>query len=138
MISLLAKTFSLKVIKAAILSIDTYEQHMIEVGNKNKKNKNKDRCNHCNHMSMQSLLGANHHLTLCHMAKSFILPEETKERINKFSIGYMIIQILNINKLFIEQVNKFTKSTFGAITQHYVQTTLAKKENRSVIIINVL
>ena len=32
-ISLLAKKFSLKVIKTVILSIDTYEQDMIEVGN---------------------------------------------------------------------------------------------------------
>ena len=38
-ISLLSKNFSLKVIKAVILSIDTYKQDMIEVGNQGKKSK---------------------------------------------------------------------------------------------------
>ena len=82
---------------------------MIEVGEKNQKNRNKDRWNHCNHMPMQSLLGANHHLTLCHMAKSFVRLDETKERINRFFIGYMIIPTLNINKLLKERVNKCIK-----------------------------
>ena len=36
-ISLLAKNFSLKVIKAVILSIDTYKQDMLSVGNEKKK-----------------------------------------------------------------------------------------------------
>ena len=55
MISLLAKTFSLKVIKAVILYIDTYKQDILPVGNK--KNPAKDKCNHCDHMPMLSLLG---------------------------------------------------------------------------------
>ena len=36
-ISLLAKTFSLKVIQAVIFSINTYKQDMITVGENNKK-----------------------------------------------------------------------------------------------------
>ena len=55
---------------------------------------------------MQSLLGTNHRQPLFHMAKSYIWIEETKELINKFSIGYMINPKLNINKAFREQVNK--------------------------------
>ena len=39
-ISLLAKHLSLKVVKEVILSINTYEQDMIEVWNENKKVKN--------------------------------------------------------------------------------------------------
>ena len=36
-ISLLAKKFSLRVLKSVILSIDTYKQDLIEVGNDNQK-----------------------------------------------------------------------------------------------------
>ena len=55
-------------------------------------------------MTMESLLGTNHCLTLFHMAKSFIWIEETKELINEFYIGYMINPKLNINKAFRKQV----------------------------------
>ena len=74
---------------------------MIEVGNENKQIKNKDRCNNCNNMPLQSLLGDNHRLPLFHMDKRFIWIEETKERINRFQIVYMINPTLNINKAFI-------------------------------------
>ena len=46
------------------------------------------------------MLGDNHCLPLFYMAKSFICIEETKERINEFSIGYMINPKFNINKAF--------------------------------------
>ena len=70
-----------KLIKAFILSIDTYEQDMIAVGYQ-KKNQNQDEWNHLNNMPRQSLLGAYHRLPLSHMYKSYICLEETKERIN--------------------------------------------------------
>ena len=60
------------------------------------------------------------------MAKHFIWIEETEERINDFLIGYMINPTLNITKIFIEQVNKCMKTTFGAITQPHIQITLEK------------
>ena len=50
-------------------------------------------------MLMQSLLGAYHFLPLIQMAKRF-LNERKKERINEFSIGYMINPTLNIKKSF--------------------------------------
>ena len=50
--SLSAKNFLLKVTQAVILTIDTYEQEKIAVGNENKKIKNRDRWNYCNHMPM--------------------------------------------------------------------------------------
>ena len=87
---------------------------------------------------MQSLFRDNHHPPLLHMARSFIWLEETKERINKFSIGYMINTTLSIKKSFIEQVNKCMKTTFCAITQPHIKTTLEKKEYNNVSIINVL
>ena len=77
-------------------------------------------------MPMQSLLGGNHRQPLLHMAKSLIWVEEIKQRIHEFSIGYMINPTLNINKAFKEQVTKFIKTTFGAITQPYIRNVLSK------------
>ena len=53
---------------------------------------------------MLSLLGANHRLPLFHMDKFFILLNETKTFINKFTIEYMINRNLNVDKTFREQV----------------------------------
>ena len=69
--SLLANNYSLKVTQAFIVSVNTYEQDMIEVGNE-KKIKTKDRLDYFNHVPMLSLLGENHRLPLFHMDKSFI------------------------------------------------------------------
>ena len=76
-ISLLSKEISLKVTKGVILSINTYKQDMIEVGNKGKK-KIEDGWNYCNNMPMLSLFGGNHRLPLFHMADSFIWINDTK------------------------------------------------------------
>ena len=64
---------------------------------------------------MKSLLGTNHRLPLFNMAKSFIWLEETKERIHEFSIVYMFNPKLNINKAFIEKVNKCMNTISGEI-----------------------
>ena len=56
-------------------------------------------------MIMLSLLWDNHRLTLFYMAKCFIWLEVTEERINEFSIEYMINPQFNNNKSFIEQVD---------------------------------
>ena len=71
---------------------------MIAIGNENKRTKNKDRCNYHHHIPTLSLLGVNHCLTLFHMAKHFIWINETKQRINEFTIGYMINKGLNVDK----------------------------------------
>ena len=89
-------------------------------------------------MPMQSLLGANNCLPLFHMAKSFIWIGETKEFFNDFLIGYMINPTLNINKAFIEQVNKCMKTPFGAITQPHIRTIYYITKIKRVSIINVL
>ena len=86
---------------------------------------------------MQSLFGANHPLPLSHMAKIYIWLEETKERINEFSNGYMINPTFNINKYFKDQVTKFMKTTFDAINQTHISNILSKKY-KSVRIITVL
>ena len=77
---------------------------MLEVGNENIKIKNKDRWNYCHRMPMLPLLGENHRLPLFHMDKRFIWLNEIKQRINEFTIGYMINTGLNVNKDFIEQM----------------------------------
>ena len=130
-ISLLAKQFSLKVTQAVIFSINTYKQDIITVGNKNQK-KFKDRWNYCNNIPMLSLFGANHRLPLFHMAKHFIWLNETKKRINEFTIGYMINPGLNINKAFREKVGKCMYTSFGEITQPFIKPTLLKN-NTSVL-----
>ena len=72
------------------------------------------------------------------MARSFILLEETKESINKFSIGYIINSRLNINKVFREQVHKCTNNKFGSSTKPFIKATLEEILNKRVSIINVL
>ena len=49
----------------------------------------------------------------------------------------MINPGLNVNKTFIEQVDKCMLTIFGAITQPFIKATLAKKY-KYVIINNVL
>ena len=68
------------------------------------------------------MLGTNHRLPLFHMAKRFIWIEETRERINYFSIGYIINTTLNIEKSFIEQMNKCMNNTFGETTKPHIIT----------------
>ena len=60
------------------------------------------------------------------MAKSYIWLEETKERINDFSIGYLINPALNITKTFKNQATKCMKTIFGAINQPHISKILSK------------
>ena len=71
-------------------------------------------------MHIQSLLGTHHNLLLSHMAKSYIWIEETNQRINEFSIGYMMNPNLSINKYFKEQVKICMKYIFGTMTQQHI------------------
>ena len=104
--------------------MNTYEQEMIEVDNKNERIRNKDIWNSCNHMPMFPLLGANHRLLLLNMKKRFIWIKETGERIDEFDFGYIINPNLHVNKSFIDQVEKCMNTTFGALTQNFIKTTL--------------
>ena len=76
---------------------------------------------------MLPLLGVNNCLPLFHKNKIFIWLEETKECINEFLIGYMINPNLNMNKPFRKKLDKCINTTL-----------VSKKENKSIIIINVL
>ena len=85
-------------------------------------------------MPMLSFLGANHPLPLFHMAKSFIWLNK-KKHIKEFKNRYMVNPNLNINKTFIEQVEKCMKITFGAITQHFIRALFLKKKTRVLTLI---
>ena len=49
---------------------------------------------------------------------------------NKFPIGYTINPKLNINKAFIEQVDKCMNNTFVPITQIFIRETSPKNKTR--------
>ena len=63
--------------------------YILAVGHQNKIIQTQYKWNNLNLMHIQSLLWTNHRLPLSHMDTSYIWLEETKERINEFSIGYM-------------------------------------------------
>ena len=87
-----------------MFDIDNHKKQTLAVGIENKRIENKDKWNQLNLIDIQYLLGNNHHLHLSHMTKSYIWLEETNQRINEFSIGYMMNPNFHENKVFREQV----------------------------------
>ena len=79
---------------------------------------------------MQSMLGTNHHLPLSHMAKSYIWLEEKNQRINEFSIGYMMNTNLIMNKVFKEQVKVCMKTRFYTSTMTNISKILLKPNTK--------
>ena len=77
-------------------------------------------------MDILSLLGTNNCLPLLHMAKSYIWLEETNQRINDFSIGYMMNTNLSMKKFFREQMKVFKKDTFFTETMTHISKILLK------------
>ena len=67
-------------------------------------------------MDIQYLLGTNNCLPLSHKDKGYIWLEETNQRINDFSIGYIMNPNLSIKKTFKEQVKVYLKTTFYTST----------------------
>ena len=86
-------------------------------------------------MDIQSRLGNYHRLPLSHMAKSYIWLEETNQRINEFSIGYMMNPNLSINKAFKEQVKIYMKTTFATTTQSHISKILLKPDTRVLALV---
>ena len=128
-ISLLAKNLSLKVIKAVILSIETYKQDILSVGKHNKKIQSKTNgiiviiclCYHC-----WGLITVYPYFIWLKV----LFGLRKKERINEFSIGYMINPKSNINKSLREKLFKCMNNIFGPINQPYIKATLSKKTTR--------
>ena len=100
----------------------------------NKTIKTKEIWNQINVLSMEYILGANFRLPLLHMSKSYLWTEETSQRINEFSFGYMFNPTLYINKVLREQVKTCFKNTFGTYTNKYIHKTLQKKYKSACII----
>ena len=80
--------------------MDNHEKEILAVGCENKKIETEDKWNQLNIIDIQSLLGTNHRLPLSHMVKIYTCLEETNQRINELSIGYMMNPNLNTNKAF--------------------------------------
>ena len=64
------------------------------------------------------------------MAKSYIWLEETNQRINEFSIGYMMNPNLHKNKDFRYQVKVCLKKIFGPYTNAHISKILLKDNTR--------
>ena len=78
------------------------------------------------------MLGTNHRLPLSNMDQSLIWLEETNQRINEFSIVYMMNPNLHKNKTFRDQLKVCQKSTFGTSTTVHI-STISLKENTRVL-----
>ena len=89
----------------------------------NKTIEKKDKWNQINVFSMESVFGGNWRMQLLHISKSYLWIEETNQRINEFSFGYMFNPTLYTNKVFREQL-KAIKKTFGPDTNKHIHKTL--------------
>ena len=65
-------------------------------------------------------------MPLLYMSKSYIWIEETNQRINEFSFGYMTNPTLLKKKGFKEQVKVCFRNTFGPYTTSHINTILMK------------
>ena len=106
---------SFKVIYLVLFDIDNHDNDILAVYYKNKTIETKDKWNQINPLDMQSLLGTNCHMPLLHMSKRYIWLEETNQRINEFSIGYMMNPNLNRNRYFKDQVKVCLKNNLVQI-----------------------
>ena len=69
------------------------------------------------------------------MAESYIWSEETNQRINEFSIGYMMNPNLSTNKAFKEQVKLCMKATFSTSTITHISKILLKPNTRVLALV---
>ena len=95
----------------------------------------KEKWNQLNLIDIQSLLETNHRLPLSHMAKSYIWLEEKNQRINDFSIGYMMNPNFKMNKVFREQMKVFLKTTFFTSTMTQISVILLKPNTRVLALV---
>ena len=84
---------------------------------------------------MQSMLGVNCCMPLLHMSKSYIWLEKINQRINEFSIGYMINPTLYRNRDFKDQVKVCFKHIFGPDTISHINKILQKKNTRVLVLV---
>ena len=116
-------------------NIDQYEKDILAVDYMNKIIETKDKWNQINVLNIQSMLVANCHMLLLHMSKSYIWIEEINQRINEFSIGYMINPTLYKNIYFKDQVKVCFKHTFGPDTTYHIIKILQKPNTRVLVLV---
>ena len=114
-------------------NIYQYEKEILAVDYINQKTETKYKWNQINVLDMQSMLVANCHMPLLHMSKSYIWNEETNQRINEISFGYMMNPTLYKNKDFKEHVKVCFRNTFGPDTTSHINTILLKKNKSASI-----
>ena len=118
-----------------MFDIDNHEQYILAVGYKNKTIQTQDKWNQLNIMDIQYLLGNNHRLPLSHISRIYIWLEEKNQRINEFSIGYMMNPNLSINKAFRDQVKVCLKNTFSTPTPSHISKILLKPDTRVLALV---
>ena len=96
--------FTIKIIDFILSNIFIYEKNISAEDFINKKIETKDKWNQINVLSMDSVLGGNFCMPLLHIPNRTYLIEETNQRTNGFSFGYMFNPTLHTNKDFREQV----------------------------------
>ena len=118
-----------------MFDIDNNEKEILAVVYENKTIETKYKWNKLNLIDIQYVLRTNHCLPLSHMDKSYIWPEETNQRINEFSIGYMMNPNLYKNKVFREQVRVCLKTTFGTSTNTHIGKKSLKDNTRVLALV---
>ena len=118
-----------------MFDIDKHEKKILVVGYRNKIIETKDKWNQLNILDMQYMLGNNCRRPLLHTSKSYIWIEETNERINQFSIGYIINPNFHKNKAFKEQLKGFLKKIFGPSINIHIGKILLKKNTRVLALV---
>ena len=114
-----------------LFNIDNHKKDILAVDYKNKTIETKDKRNQINLLDTQYILGTNFLMPLLHMSKSYIWLEVQNQRINEFSIGYMMNPNFNRNRAFRDQVRVFLKNTLGPDTNIHIVKTLSKKKYKS-------
>ena len=86
-------------------------------------------------LDMQSMLWTICRMPLLHMSKIYIWIEETSQRINELSIGYIMNPTLNRNRAFKDQVKVCLNHTFGTDTNSHISKTLHKLNTRVLALV---
>ena len=86
-------------------------------------------------MGILSLVGTNHRMPLSNMSKIYIWIEGKNQRINEFSIGYMMNTNLSMNNVFREQVKVCMKTTFSTSTMTHINKILLKPNTRMLALV---
>ena len=117
-----------------MFNIYNHKKEILAAGYEDKK-KEKDKWNQLNIMDIQYMLGTNHLLPLSHMDKSYIWLEDINQRMNQFSIGYMMNPNLSMNKAFKQKVKLCMKTKFSTSTMTHISKILLKPNKRVLTLV---